>query len=125
MITIAMTYIHACLKLESRNRASSNTSQTTAITRMGISHAPRLNLSLTGRCLRLMRYRTTVEAYITAGSSVGGPNSVKKAVSQGGKNVRIRFSRKKKNTGGLNRVWEPREDLFPCCPPGDRSVPRH
>src|ERR1044071_7822801 len=105
MITITMTYVQASLKLESRKSASSNTSQTTATARTGISHAPRLNLSLTGRDLRLIRYRTTVEAYITAGSSVAAPNRVNNAVSECEKIARISSARTTYRIVAFSGVW--------------------
>src|ERR1700754_4995770 len=105
MTTITITYAHACLKLESRNSASSNTSHTTATTRIGISQAPRLNLSLTGRDLRLTRYNTTVEAYITAGSKVAAPNKVNSAVSEDEKIARISSARTTYSRVAFSGVW--------------------
>src|SRR5215510_3327537 len=116
-----MTYAQACLKLESRNRASSNTNHTTATTRTGISHAPRLNLSLTGSDLRLIRYSTTVEAYMTAGSSVAAPNNVNNAVSECEKIARISSARTTYSTVALSGVRNFDEIWFHCCQPGKRS----
>src|SRR4029079_13417952 len=121
MTTITMTYAHACLKLESRHSASSNTSHTTATTRIGISHEPRLNLSLTGSDLRLIRYSTTVEAYITAGSRVAAPNSVNSAVSECEKIARISSARTTYTIVALSGVWNLGEIWLHCCQPGKRS----
>src|SRR3954465_14758218 len=121
MTTITMTYAHACLKLESRNSASSNTSQTTATTRIGISHAPRLNLSLVGSDFRLIRYSTTVEAYITAGNRVAAPNKVNRAVSECEKIARISSARTTKRIVAFNGVWYLGEIWRHCCQPGKRS----
>src|ERR1700755_3712575 len=109
MTPITSTYAHACLKLESRNSASSNTSHTPATTRTGISHAPRLNLSLTGSDLRLIRYSTTVDAYITAGSSVAAPNSVNNAVSECEKIARMSSARTTYRIRALRGGGETRE----------------
>src|ERR1700755_1801489 len=121
MTTITMTYAHACLKLESLNSASSNTSHTTATTSTGISHAPRLNLSLTGSDLRLIRYSTTVDAYIMAGSSVAAPNSVNNAVSECEKIARMSSARTTYRIVAFSGVWNCGEIWLHCCQPGKRS----
>src|ERR1700755_1987714 len=121
MTPITSTYAHACLKLESRNSASSNTSHTPATTRTGISHAPRLNLSLTGSDLRLMRYSTTVDAYITAGSRVAAPNNVNSAVSECEKIAMISSARTTYRMVAFSGVWNFGETWLHCCQPGKRS----
>src|SRR6185312_7281494 len=121
MTTITMTYAHACLKLESRNSASSNNSDHTATTNTAISQAPRLNLSLTGSDLRLIRYSTTVDAYITAGSSVAAPNNVNSAVSECEKIARISSARTTYRSVAFSGVWNFGEIWLHCCQPGKRS----